>query len=247
MSVAVTRQGAVAIVTIDRPEAANALDAETIELLGGAFTDAGADPLVRCVVLTATGDRVFCAGMDLTSFARGEIAGPGALEVLLRRFYPKPTIAAVNGTAAGGGFELALACDLVVAAEHARFGLPEVRHGLVAGGGGTRLPRRLPLAIALELGLTGDLVDAQRALALGLVNRVVPASELLDTALALAARVCANAPLAVAITKKLMYDEIGQLDWERFAEAMAPAYHSQDAAEAARAFAEKRPPRWMGR
>ncbi|WP_395108035.1 enoyl-CoA hydratase-related protein [Actinomadura sp. SCN-SB] len=246
MSVGIERRGPLTIVTIDRPEARNALTPETMTGLGTAFQDAEGDPEVRALILTGAGDRAFCAGMDLKAFAAGgKPAGDGpGLEIFTERVFPKPIIAAVNGAAVGGGFELALACDLVVAAEHARFGLPEIRRGLVAAGGGTRLPRRIPLAIALEMGLTGEYIDAPRARELGLVNRVVPASELLDSAAELAGLAARNAPLALSVTKKLMRAEAeGAPMAEIMAECRA-VFESADAMEGARAFTEKREPRW---
>jgi enoyl-CoA hydratase len=215
--------------------------------LGRAFAEAESDDAVSVVVLTAAGDRIFCAGMDLKAFLAGgmEVDGPG-LDVLTGRVYPKPVVAAVNGTAVGGGLELALACDLLVVSEKARFGLPEVSRGLIAAGGGTRLPRRIPLAHALELGLTGELVDAERVREMGLVNRVVPAAEVLPTALALAERIAANGPLALRVTKELMYAEIGDPDRDALAAAVKPVFDSDDAREGARAFAEKRAPHWTG-
>ncbi|WP_312858009.1 enoyl-CoA hydratase-related protein [Pseudonocardia pini] len=246
--VLVERRGAVTVVTLNRPHAANSLDGPTMTGLGRAFAEAEADPEVRALVLTAAGGKIFCAGMDLKAFASGglEVEGPG-LGVLTSRVFPKPVVAAVTGTAVGGGLELALACDLVVASDAARFGLPEVSRGLVAAGGGTRLPRRIPLAYALELGLTGELVDAARIQEMGLVNRVVPAADVLPTALALAERIAANGPLALRVTKELMYAEIGDPDREALAAAVKPVFDGQDAVEGARAFAEKRAPRWTGR
>lgn len=247
--VLVERRGPVRIVTINRPHAANSLDGPTMTGLGWAFAEAEADPEVRALVLTAAGDRIFCAGMDLKAFVTPggmDVDGPG-LDVLTARVYPKPVVAAVNGTAVGGGLELAMACDLLVVSETARFGLPEVSRGLVAAGGGTRLPRRIPLAHALELGLTGELVDAARIREMGLVNRVVPAVEVLAAALALAQRIAANGPLALRVTKELMYAEIGDPDREALARAVKPVFDSADAREGATAFAEKRPPRWTGR
>jgi enoyl-CoA hydratase len=186
--------------------------------------------------------------MDLKAFLAGgmEVDGPG-LDVLTARVYPKPVVAAINGTAVGGGLELALACDLLVASEKAKFGLPEVSRGLIAAGGGTRLPRRIPLAHALELGLTGEPVGAERVREMGLVNRVVPAAEVLPTALTLAERIATNGPLALRVTKELMYAEIGDPDREALAAAVKPVFDSDDAREGARAFAEKRAPRWTGR
>jgi enoyl-CoA hydratase len=246
--VLVERRGAVTVVTINRPHAANSLDGPTMSGLGRAFAEAESDDAVSVVVLTAAGDRIFCAGMDLKAFLAGgmEVDGPG-LDVLTARVYPKPVVAAINGTAVGGGLELALACDLLVASEKAKFGLPEVSRGLIAAGGGTRLPRRIPLAHALELGLTGEPVGAERVREMGLVNRVVPAAEVLPTALALAERIAANGPLALRVTKELMYAEIGDPDREALAAAVKPVFDSADAREGARAFAEKRAPRWTGR
>jgi enoyl-CoA hydratase len=248
MSVDVDRHGAVAVITINRPEAANSLDGETMSGLGVAFQAAERDDDVRAVILTGAGDRVFCAGMDLKAFATSGTPttdGPG-LEIFTRRVFPKPVIGALNGSAVAGGFELALACDLIVMADHARLGLPEVKRGLVAAGGGTRLPRRLPFAIALELGLTGSLISAQEALRFSLVNRVEPGSRVLATALELAATISDNGPLAVQATKQLMYEELGPVDWEHLAQTAGPVFDSDDAKEGARSFAEKRPPRWSG-
>jgi enoyl-CoA hydratase len=161
----------------------------------------------------------------------------------------KPVIAAVNGAAVGGGFELALACDLVVAADTARFGLPEVKRGLLAGGGGTLLGTRLPLSLALEVALTGELIDAQRAASWGLVNRVVPAAELLDAALGLAQTIAANGPLAVRMTKELVRRAVFDDPKRGWAtpEELTAIFASEDAQEGAMAFLEKRPANWKGR
>jgi len=251
MTVDVERIGAVTVVTINRPERRNALDPETMSGIGRALVAAEQDDAVRAVVLTGAGDKAFCAGMDLRAFAEGGISPddlpkPG-LDVLVERIYPKPVVAAVNGAALAGGFEIMLACDLVVAADHAMFGIPEVKRGLVAAGGGTRLPRRLPLAIALELGLTGDPVDAARARQLGLVNRVVPAAELRQAAIALAETVAANGPLAVAATKQLMWTEAAGMSIDEIGARTKPVFESEDAREGALAFAQRRPPVWRNR
>jgi enoyl-CoA hydratase len=187
--------------------------------------------------------------MDLRAFAAGgaviDESRPG-LEVFTQRVYPKPIIAAVNGTAVAGGFELVLACDLAVVADHAKFGLPEVRRGLIAAGGGTNLPRRIPLALALELALTGDTIDAERALRLGLVNRIAPGDQVLAQALDLAATIARNGPLAVRVTKELMLAQAAGAGQDEIAAAAAQVFASADAKEGAVAFAEKREPRWTG-
>lgn len=251
MSILQERQDGILLLTINRPAQRNALDLDCMRAIGEALAATRDDGAVRCVVLTGAGDRAFCAGMDLKSFAAGQIdietSQQTGLEIFTQQIYPKPIIAAVNGTALGGGFELMLACDLAVAADHALFGLPEVRFGLVAAGGGTRLPRRIPLAIALEMGLTGATIDARRAAELGLVNRVVPGAQVRDEALALAARIAANGPLALQATKRLMMEEIGDGPWAHIAQTSTPVFTSEDAKEGARAFAEKRPPVWRGR
>jgi enoyl-CoA hydratase len=253
MSVLVERQGAVLIVTLNRPEKRNALDQATMSGIGRALTEAEGDDAISAIVLTGAGS-VFCAGMDLAAFAAGGTPtgdkGPG-IEVFTHWLYPKPIIAAANGSAVAGGFELLLACDLVVAADTAKFGIPEVKRGLVAAGGGIlNLPRRLPLALALELGLTGEPVDAARAYELGLVNRVVPADEVRAEALRLAERIAANAPLAVRFTKEQMRTVAGGVDAEeldRFNKLIVPIFLSEDAKEGALAFTERRPPVWTGR
>lgn len=246
--VEVERRGPVTVVTINRPRAGNSLDGATMTGIGHAFEEAEKDDTVRAVVLTAAGEKIFCAGMDLKAFMTEgamEVKGPG-LDIFTRRVYPKPVIGAINGTAAGGGFELALSCDLLVAAETAKFGLPEVTRGLIAAGGGTRLPQRVPLALALELGLTGALVSAERIREMGLVNRVVPAADVLPTARALAEQIAANGPLALRVTKELMVGEIPATDWDAVTATVAPVFNSADAKEGARAFAERRAPRWTG-
>lgn len=247
MSVDVDTRDGVMIITLNRPEAANALNAAVGEGVCSALEKADEDVDVRAVVLTGAGEKIFSAGMDLKAFAAGEdMSKVGATFAALGAL-PKPLIAAVNGQALAGGFELVLRADLVVAAEHARFGIPEVKRGLVAAGGGTRLPRRIPLQVALEMGLTGEPISAARALELGLVNRVVPAAEVLDTALGLAALIAANGPLAVQATKQLMVEEIGPDNAAHVGKVTAPVFGSEDAKEGARAFAEKRPPEWKGR
>ncbi|ADP83240.1 enoyl-CoA hydratase-related protein [Pseudofrankia inefficax] len=248
MSVDVERRGPITVVTINRPQAGNSLDGATMTGIGYAFEEAAKDPEVRVVVLTAAGEKIFCAGMDLKAFMTPgamEVQGPG-LGVFMRQAFPKPVVAAVNGTAVGGGFELAMFCDIIVAAETAKFGLPEVSRGLIAAGGGTRLPTRVPLAFALELGLTGKPVQASRLYEVGLVSRVVPAAEVLAAALEIAEAIADNGPLAVQVTKALMVGEVPAADWDAIGKAVAPVFASDDAKEGATAFAQKRKPNWVG-
>ncbi len=248
------RHGHVEIVRLNRERARNAIDGATTRALGAIFDELTDDPEVWVVVLTGTGDRAFCAGMDLKAFASGEMSeiltARGGFAGIASRKFPKPLIAAVNGVALAGGFEIVLACDLVVAADHALFGIPEVKRGLAAAGGGLiRLARRAPQAIALELALTGESIDAQRALSYGLVNRVVPAERLMEEALALANVICDNAPLAVRTSKELMKRSLDLTEeeaWKLNAELTVPIFTSKDALEGAVAFAEKRPPVWTG-
>jgi len=248
------RRGHVELVRLNRERVRNAIDAATARSLGATFDELTEDPDVWAVVLTGTGDRAFCAGMDLKAFASGEIgevlSGKGGFAGIAARQFPKPLIAAVNGAALAGGFEIMLACDIVVAADHAFFGIPEVKRGLAAAGGGLiRLAKRIPPAIALEMALTGESIDAQRALAYGLVNRVVPLERLVDEALQLAELICANAPLAVRVSKELMkrsFDLSEEQAWELSSQLTAPVFTSRDAIEGAVAFAERRPPVWTG-
>jgi enoyl-CoA hydratase len=250
-----TTRDAVLVVTINRPEARNAVNGAVAEGLDAALDDAEADPAVAAVVLTGAGDVAFSAGMDLKAFVEGGVKAvyrsDRGFAGLTQRRFAKPLVAAVNGAALAGGLELVLACDLVVAAEHATFGIPEVKRGLMAGAGGViRLPRRIPLATALEMGLTGEPIPAQRAWQLGLVNRVVPGPQVLDEAVALAAAIAANAPLAVAATKQLMREVLDLTEdqaWVRNDEIGRVPNLSEDAREGARAFAEKRRPVWKGR
>ena len=246
------RQGHIEILTINRPEARNAINLATANALSDAFDEIEQDDDVWVVVLTAAGDKAFSAGMDLKAFATGEFPitekGFGGIT---KRDFPKPLIAACNGSALAGGCEIMLSCDLVVAADHAKFGIPEVARGLVAGAGGLlRLPRRIPRAVALELALTGEPIDAQRALQIGLVNRVVPGEGLMDEALALAGRIAKNAPLAVRLSKQVMVQsaELSEAEaWGINDAVFGEIGRSADAMEGAVAFAEKREPNWTGR
>lgn len=248
------RLGAVEILTLNRPERRNALSRVLMEELSNAFEQLAVDNTVRVVVLTGSGDKAFCSGMDLKDFASGVAAEceqrPIAhFEAFLRGRFVKPVIGAVNATALAGGFELVLGCDLSVAASSARFGLPEVQAGLFAVGACAVLPGRLPLALALELGLTAEPIDAERALQLGLVNRVVEAGDVLSTALALAERIAKNAPLAVEATKRLMWasaESGAESVRGEVASTFALISQSEDALEGSRAFAQKRVPVWKG-
>ena len=247
MSVTAELTNGVLVVTINRPEAGNSLNPAVGKGLVDALGDAAENPEVRTVVITGAGEKIFCAGMDLKAFAAGEdmkSVGEG-LAVLAN--FPKPVLAAVNGHALAGGFEVMMKADLVVAADHAKFGIPEVKRGLVAAGGGTRLPTRIPLQVALEMGLTGEPITAARALELGLFNRVVPAADVMSTTLALAALIAANGPLAVQATKRLMREEVGPDTAAHVRTVTAPVFSSADAREGATAFAEKRPAVWTGK
>ncbi|EUA50412.1 carnitinyl-CoA dehydratase [Mycobacterium xenopi 3993] len=213
MSVAalVERHGNVMVITINRPEARNAVNAAVGTAVGDALEQAQHDPEIRAVVITGAGDKSFCAGADLKAISRREnLYHPDhpewAFAGYVRHFIDKPTIAAVNGTALGGGTELALASDLVVAEERAKFGLPEVKVGLIAGAGGVfRIVHQLPRKVALEMLLTGEPISAAEALKWGLINQVVPDGTVLEAALALAERVTVNAPLSVQASKRIAY------------------------------------------
>jgi enoyl-CoA hydratase/carnithine racemase len=250
------QQGNVLIVRLNRPAARNALTPRLMQALGAAVAAAEFDPDIRVVVLTGTGDRAFCAGLDLRAFAGGELDGVGDDDRTTRDFYrllggevAVPVVGAANATAVAAGMELLLGCDLVVASSEAKLGLPEVKRGLFPGGNGTTLGRRIPLNAAMELLLTGDTVSADRAHALGLVNAVVPPAEVLPTALELAERIAANAPLGVAAAKelaRLAVSDAGQ-HAARLKDLQATVFTSEDAKEGATAFVERRPPRWTGR
>jgi enoyl-CoA hydratase/carnithine racemase len=249
------QRGNVLVVRLNRPDARNALNTELLQAINAAITDAESDPGIRALVITGTGDRAFCAGMDLRDFASsGQATGGGrgnidAYARLLQGEVSVPVIGAANASAVAGGLELLLACDIIVASSAAQFGLPEVKRGLFAATGATSLGTRIPLAIALELTLTGDSVDAQRAYDLGLVNVVVTPDQVLPTALDYAERIAANGPLGVAATKELVH--LGVTDHaralERRAELQVSVFNSEDAREGALAFVEKRPPAWQGR
>ena len=245
------RRGNIALLTLNRPNARNAISPEVSQTMAGLLDEIEADAALRAVVLTGAGD-VFSAGADLKVVAAGrgmEISrGKGNFAGLVTRDFPKPIIAAVNGPALAGGFEIVLSCDLVIAADTARFGIPEVQRGLMAAAGGLiRLPKRVPLAVALELAMTGDPIDADRALSLGLVNRVVARGEVLDAACTLAERIGENSPIAVRLSRQLVREaaEMPEADgWRRTNELAVQIFASGDAVEGATAFAEKRKPVW---
>ena len=252
------RRGHVLLVRINRPEQRNAMNGAVMAGIGRAMLTADSDPEVRAVVLTGTGDKAFCAGMDLKAFAGGDM-GPGADDQEAMAAFgkftggeggcDKPVIAAAQATAVAGGLELVLACDLAVVAENAKIGLPEVKRGLFAAGGGMYLARRIPLAKALELTLTGDYITPAEALQIGLINAVAPAEEVVDRALALANRIAENGPLGVQASKKLVraaaFEPLADVR-KAHAEAVGTVFASKDAKEGATAFAERRAPKWTG-
>jgi enoyl-CoA hydratase len=250
--VLVEQRDGVQVITINRPEAKNALNKAVAEGVAAAVDELDSSDELRVGVLTGAGGS-FSAGMDLKGFLRGEspsIEGRGLCGIT-QTPPRKPLIGAVEGWALAGGFELLLACDLVVAAETARFGVPEVKRSLVAGAGAALLlPRRVPFALALELLLTGDPLPAPRAAEIGLVNRLTGEGKALEGALELAVTIAGNGPLAVAATKAIARgssDWTLEQGWKAQAELMAPVFGSEDAREGATAFAEKRTPVWKGR
>lgn len=256
----IERDGHVAVITIDRPQAANAIDQASWRAIGDGLAALDTDPGVRAVVLTGSGDKVFCAGADLKELARGELIpsedrfAEWGFAGYVAHTVGVPTIAAVNGLALGGGTELTLASDLAVAVETAEFALPEVTRGIVASGGGAfRLPEQVPPKLAMELLLTGRRIDAARALELGLINAVVPVGQARVAAVALANEIAAAAPLAVRATKRLAQDIVDghrrrERDlWVRAREERRAILATADAAEGMAAFAERRRPEWAAR
>jgi enoyl-CoA hydratase len=241
----------VAVLTINRPQVRNAVNEAVASGLAAAIGELGPRADVSSFVITGAGG-TFSAGMDLRAFLSGEnpLAGGRGFAGITERPPAKPIVAAVEGYALAGGFEIALACDLIVASEEAVFGLPEVTRGLVAGAGGLfRLPARVPYHVAMEIALVGDRVAAPRLYALGLVNRLVPPGQALAEARTLAAAVARNAPLAVAASKRIIAESADWPGAEAFArqnEIVQHVFTSADAIEGAAAFAEKRPPVWRG-
>lgn len=251
--VRIEESNGILLVTINRPESRNAINYDTAVQLAHAFERLDADPNLRLGILTGAG-KGFSAGMDLKDFAKSRIrprVGNRGFAGLNEAPPAKPLIAAVEGFALAGGFEMVLACDMVVAAKDAKFGLPEVKRGLVPGSGGLlRLPRRLPQPVAMEMVLTGDMFTAERAYQFGLVNELTEPGQALEAAMALAQRISENGPLAVQAAKKIM---AASLDWPqqemfaRQAPLMKHIFESEDAREGALAFAEKRKPVWQGK
>jgi len=252
------RDGAILEVTLDRPKA-NAIDLATSRIMGECFRDFRDDPDLRVAIVTAAGEKFFCPGWDLKAAAAGDavdgdygVGGFGGLQEL--RDLNKPVIAAVNGIACGGGLELALSADMILAADHATFALPEIRSGTVADAASIKLPKRIPYHIAMELLLTGRWMDAAEAHRWGLVNEIVPAARLIDRAWELARLIASGPPLVYAAIKEIVRDA----EDSKFQDAMNRItrrqlrtvdilYGSEDQKEGARAFAEKREPVWKGR
>lgn len=239
-------------VTLNRPEAKNAANKALAEGVAAAMDELDGNDDIRVAVLTGAGG-TFCSGMDLKAFVSGEtpqIEGRG-FAGLTERGPRKPLIAAIEGYALAGGLELAISCDLIVAADNAKFGIPEAKRGLAAAAGGLmKLPRQIPPRIAMELALTGDFIDAARAAELGLINEIVPAGTALDAAKALAAKIVANGPLAVAVSKQVILESAdwsADEMWKKQGDLVLPVFGSEDAIEGATAFAEKRAPNWKGK
>lgn len=254
MAVDFEQRGPFAVVTINRPDARNAVNGAVAQGIEEAIDKIEADDSTWVGILTGV-PPVFCAGADLKEINSGNAAAlqteRGGFGGITQRERTKPIIAAVDGPALAGGTEIALACELIVASSTATFGIPEVKRSLVAAAGGLfRLPRKIPFNIAMEMALTGDPISAELAHHHGLVNRLCEAGQALDVAVALAEQICANAPVAVRETRKIVLeattapDEVG---WRMSIEGMAKAMGSEDFSEGLTAFIEKRPPRWTGR
>lgn len=245
----------VLIVTLNREEKRNAIDPDTANELEAIFNNAEKDPAVGAILITGAGERSFCAGEDLAALGEnGECLTETehGFAGITERLCAKPIVCACNGTAVAGGLEIALACDVIVAADHARFGLTEVKVGLLATSGGlVRLPKLIPAKIASEMCLTGNLINAQRAYEVGLVNHVVPKEQVMDKAMELAKRMAANAPIPMRLAKQLLHmaPHTSLEDGMRVCRYMAWKYveGTEDAKEGPLAFLEKRPPQWKGR
>ena len=258
MPIKTIRRGAVLEVTLDRPKA-NAIDLKTSRIMGQAFKEFRDDPALLVAIVTAEGDKFFCPGWDLKAAASGDavdgdygVGGFGGLQEL--RGLNKPVIAAVNGICCGGGLELALSCDMILAAEHATFALPEIRSGTVADAASLKLPKRIPYHIAMEMLLTGRWMQAEEAARWGLINRIHPAETLMTEAWGLADLLASGPPLVYAAIKEIVresedmkfQDALNRITQSQF-ETVDVLYRSEDQLEGARAFAEKRDPQWKGR
>jgi enoyl-CoA hydratase len=246
------RRDGVLLITLNRPEARNAVNLAVAEGVAAALDELDGDPGVTVGVLTGAGPG-FCAGMDLKAFVAGErpfVQGRGFAGIV-RRGSRKPLIAAVEGFAVAGGLEIALACDLIVAARGARLGIPEVKRSLVAAGGALRrLPRRVPYGVAMEMALTGEPIAAERGYELGLVNRLAEPGGAVQAAIELAGAIAANGPLALTATKAILERQADWAEdefWDRQGEIADPVFGSEDAREGAIAFSERREPVWTGR
>jgi len=253
-----TRNGHVLEVTLDRPKA-NAIDLATSRIMGDVFARFRDDPELRVAIVTGAGGKFFCPGWDLKAAADGDavdgdygVGGFGGLQELPRM--NKPVIMAINGICCGGGLELALSGDILLAADHATFALPEIRSGTVADAASVKLPKRIPYHIAMEMLLTGRWVDAEEAARWGMINRVVPADALMDEARKMAVLIASGPPLVYAALKEIVreaedmkfQDAMNRITKSQFA-TVETLYNSEDQREGARAFAEKRDPVWKGR
>jgi enoyl-CoA hydratase len=242
------RRDRVLLITLNRPEAKNAVNTALAQGLNAAIDELDGDDGLTAGVLTGS-DGGFSAGMDLKAFAKE--GPPKGFDRFLQQGAKKPLIAAIEGFALAGGLEMALSCDLLVAAKGVRLGIPEVGVGLFAAGGALmRLPRLVPYGVAMEMALTGDPISAEKALEYGLVARVAEPGKAVDEAIALASRIAKNAPLSVAASKQLIADSFGRTEeefWKHQGPFTARVFTSEDAKEGPRSFAEKRPPSWTGR
>lgn len=254
MPVEYEKKGHVAVITMNRPEARNAINGEMAQTMEAALDQMESDPEIWVGILTAVG-KAFCAGADLKEISAGNGAAlstkKGGFAGIVRRERTKPLIAAITGSALAGGTEVALSCDMIVCADNTNFGLPEVKRSLVAGAGGLfRLPRAVGMAVGLEAILTGDPLPAQRAYELGMVNKVVPEADVMAEAEALAGRITANAPLAVAASREVAVQAYSEDDddlWRASGKAFGKIVGTEDFKEGPKAFIEKRAPVWKGK